>query len=57
MDFLTLAQERYSCRYFDTEKPVEKEKIAKIAINNFVNLFFIAILPALKYIYFNSIFF
>ena len=30
MDFLTLAQERYSCRYFDAEKPVEKEKIAKI---------------------------
>lgn len=30
MDFLTLAQERYSCRYFDTEKPVEKEKITKI---------------------------
>ena len=30
MDFLTLAKERYSCRYFDKERPVEQEKIDKI---------------------------
>ena len=30
MDFFELAKERYSCRYFDTEKEVEQEKIDKI---------------------------
>lgn len=30
MDFLDLAKERYSCRYFDTEKQIEQEKINKI---------------------------
>ena len=30
MDFLDLARERYSCRYFDTEKQIEQEKIDKI---------------------------
>ena len=30
MDFLDLAKERYSCRYFDTEKQIEQEKIDKI---------------------------
>ena len=30
MDFLTLAKERYSCRYFNKEKTIEQEKIDKI---------------------------
>ena len=30
MDFLDLARERYSCRYFDTEKQIEQEKIEHI---------------------------
>lgn len=30
MDFLTLAKERYSCRYFNKEKNIEQEKIDKI---------------------------
>jgi nitroreductase len=30
MDFLELAQERYSCRYFNKEKKIEDDKIYKI---------------------------
>ena len=30
MDFLTLANERYSCRSYDKDRPVEEEKLEKI---------------------------